>query len=810
MDEVARDVRYAGRTFVRTPGFTVVIVLTLALGIGVNTAIFSLIDALMLRTLPVRHADELVQVHLRERGALDGGEIHSYPIVRALDDQNDIFAGAAGYAGLDFDLADAGVVTRVQGALVTGGFYQTLGVEPAAGRLLTREDDEPGAPLVAVMSDAFWARHYSRSPDAIGRTIRANGVSLTLVGVTPAGFTGATVGRMAHLTITSAALPHVRPSMTQALQPGEWFSRLVARPRPGLSPDAAAAQLNARWPALADRAMASHWSAARRQAMAEEIFVFESGATGATSLRHLYQRPLYVLMAAVSLVLLIACANVASLLLARATTRQREMAIRLAIGAGRGRIIRQLLIEGTMLSVAGAALGVAFAWIFSRFLVDLIAVGYGTVVFDLTPNWRVLGFAAAAAIVTGILFNLAPARRLSTSGFASLQQSGRAVTRRSRLLPGLVAVQVALSLVLVAGAGLFARTLANLRGVDPGFSTDDVFVVALERRTAPSPLELLEVVKRVPGVTVASLSTQTPLDGSWWGEPIVPAPQPVPETENALVVAADPRFFEAMQIARVAGRAFTPRDSAGSAFVAIVNERYAARFFAGQDPLGRRLTGTIKGIARDLEIVGMVRNTNASGLRHAAPAIVYIPFSQSPDSLEPSLSIRMAGPPAAAIAAIRSALQPLLPTSLINVRELSAQVSNTLGRERMMASLAGALGALALVLASVGLYGLLAYSVAQRTREIGIRMALGSRESGVIVLVLRTAGLLVLAGLALGLPAAWAASRWIGSMLFGLGPMDPLAIGGAIAALVAAALLATFVPARRAARVDPLVVLKQE
>ena len=810
LDEVGRDVRYAARMFARRPGFSAVIVLTLALGIGANTAIFSLIDALLLRSLPVRNPHELMQVNLRGRDAVTGGETLSYAIVRALDDERDLFAGVAGFSGTGFDIVVGDTVTRVQGALVTGAYHETLGLEPAAGRLLSRGDDTPGAPLVAVISDGYWARQFGRRHDAIGTTFVANGVPITIVGVTRAGFSGANVGSPEDITMAAATLPQVRPSMKGMLEPGNFWMRVLARPRPDLPADLAVSRLNARWPAMADTVIARHWSANRRAAMAALIFQLEPGATGWTYLRETYQQPLYVLMAAVGLLLLIACANIASLLLARMTARRQEIAVRLAIGAGRARIVRQLLTESVVLSLAGAALGVGIAWLSSQFMVALISRGDGDVAFDLTPNWRVLAFAAAAGIATGIIFGLAPARQTTVNVSTALRQGERRSTQRSRLLPMLVICQVACAVVLLAGAGLFVRTLTNLRALDPGFKTDGAFVVRLERRASPTPDELLDAVRQAPGVTLAGLTSHTPLDGSSWSEPLVPAGQPIPENDNTRVIAADPAFFEIMQIALVAGRGFSDQDVRGRAGVALVNERYADEIFPGRNPVGERLVGPLMGRKSELEIVGIVKNTSAAGLRRPPPAVVYVPFAQFVGGLEPSLTIRATGAAGPAAAAIRAALQPRLPTTMIEVRPLSTQVAVTIMRERMLATLATAFGALALTLASIGLYGLLAFNVASRSKEIGIRMALGSTASRVVGLVMANATRLVLIGVLLGVPVAWTASRWIESLLFGMSRTDPLAVAGAIVVLVLSAFVAAYLPARRAARVDPLIALKQE
>jgi putative ABC transport system permease protein len=812
LDEVGRDVRYACRTFVKNPGFTGIIVLTLALGIGANTAIFSLIDALMLRWLPVRAPQELVQVKLQAPDARGpAGESFSYAIVGALANQREIFTGVAGFSGFSFDVGSPGSVSRVPGALVTGGYYETLGLNPVIGRLLTREDDEPGAPLVAVASYGYWERQLARSSEAVGLTARINGIPVTIVGVSPRGFVGANVGSIADLTMAVAALPRVNPSAAPLVGPGNFWLRVLARPMVGVSIPQATARLNALWRQISEPVIAPHWPPSRRKAMADSLFQLSPGGTGWTYLREVYRKPLLVLMAVVGLVLLIACANVASLLLARASARQREIAVRLAIGAGRGRIMRQLLIESTLLSLIGAAVGVGLAWVSGRFLVRMISTGQAQIVFDLTPNWHVLGFTSAVAVATGALFGVAPALQ-TTAGqsFAVLKEGARMSGSRSRLLPSLVSAQVALSLVLLAGAGLFVRTLHNLQSLDPGFHAEGVLLVDLEGRRTAVPRDLLEDVQRVPGVVSASLVTHTPLSGSVWSEPAVPAGQPIPDGDNALFVGAGPGFFGTMQIRLLAGREFTNRDLADGPGVAVVNEAFVQRHFSNQNPVGQHLTASVRGQRRDLEIIGLVENTNAAGLRAASPPTVYVSYAQLTGDFPTTLAVRAGGPLGQVSSALQQALQSKLPGAPIEVRPLSTQVEATIVQERMMATLAGGFGLLALTLACVGLYGLLAYSVAQRTKEIGIRMALGAQGTRVVALVLKGGARLVLIGIVLGMPAAWAASRWVESMLFGVTPTDPAAIGGATMLLMTAAQLAAYVPARRASRVDPLVALRHE
>lgn len=817
MERLGQDLRYALRTMRQSPGFTATAVLSLALGIGANTAIFSLIDALMLRWLPVRDPQELVQVQIQSGGQGRGSGSFSYPVVRALADRREIFSGLFGVSRAGFVVGSGGGVQQVFGCWVTGDYYQTLGLNPSLGRLLSREDNHPGAPVVAVISDGYWERQFARNPGIVGQTVSVNGFPTTIVGVSPPGFEGVNVGAKADITLPLGALPLLTPESASLLNIGNHWIRVLARPQKGVSIPQIGAHLAAIWPNVARTIAPSGAPEARMKALAESTFQFLPGGTGYTYLRETFRKPLLVLMAVVALVLLIACANVANLLLARSAARQREIAVRLAIGAGRGRIIRQLLTESVLLSSLGAAFGIGLAWLVSRSLIDLLATGPARVIFDLTPNPHVLGFTGAIAIATGVLFGLVPAFQTTAAGSSPVLDGDVRMGRsRSRLLSSLVSAQVALSLLLLVGAGLFVRTLRNLQNLAPGFQPEGVLLVSVsgqregyrDDRLMAFNNELLDQVQRVPGVMSASISNNTPMSGGTWTQAAVPMGQPLPENDNADFVAVGPRHFETMRTPLLSGREFTEHDN-GSPSVAIVNETFARLYFPNQNPVGQHLSATGFRPTADLEIVGEVKDTITDGLRSAPPATVYVSYFQRASD-EAALEIRVVGPLSEVSSAIQKELQPRLPSTPVAVRALTDQLEATLLQERMMATLASGFGVLALVLACIGLYGLLAYSVARRTKELGIRMALGAQQRRVIAMVVKAAIRLVAIGIALGLPAAWLASRWVESMLFGLTPTDPATIAGAAGLMISAALLAAYLPARRASRVDPMTALRHD
>jgi predicted permease len=812
VDELWRDARYGTRLLVKTPLFSAVIVVTLALGIGANTAIFSVIDALMLRWLPVRSPEQLVQVVLQRPDAPEtglGGTV-SYPIVQMLAEQRDTFAGVGGFSNFEFDIGPADTVTRVPSAVVTGGFFEMLGLQAQAGRLLGPADDVVGAAPVAVISDGYWLRQFGRQRGAIGRTLLVNGVAVPIVGVTPRGFVGATVGAVADVTVAVAAIPVVAPAAEPLLGKGNFWLLALARPRLGDTREQAVAKVNAAWRHNAPSLIAPHWPATQRAEVAATVVRFLPGGTGWSYLREVYRRPLQVLMAVVGVVLLITCANVASLLLARATTRRHEMALRLALGASRGRVVRQLLIEGLLLALAGAALAVGLAWSASRGLVAAMSTPNLPIEIDLAPNPRLLAFTTLIAVSTALLFAIVPALQATAGGPApALAQSARTTRQRSRWLPVLVSGQIALALLLLAGAGLFLRTLQNLQRVDAGFDADGVVIVSLDARRVGAR-DVVGDVSALPGVTRAALATHTPLSGAYWSEPFVPAGQAIPDRDTALAIGAGAGYFETLGVRILAGRPIAAGDTAGSLPVAVVNEAFARQHFPGRSAVGHTLSTRMRQVVRQLTIVGVAEDTRSSGLRLAPPQIVYLAYRQLPGEERMHLLVRGPGGPGAVARTIESVVRAAMPGSPYEPMALAEQVGATLVRERILALLAAGFGLLALLLAAIGLYGLVAYGVTERTRELGVRLALGARRIQILGLVFRDAARLVVVGALLGVPAAWLATGWVRTLLFGVTPADPLTAVGALAVLGAAAFVAAWLPARRAARTDPLMALRHE
>jgi predicted permease len=806
-DTLAQDVRYGLRTLRRSPGFTTVAVLSLALGIGANTAIFSLIDAVLWKMLPVDRPEQLRLLGTSRQGST--GYTFSYPVYQQLRQANTGFTDLAAFAPVRLNAAVEGQAdTDLPAQLVSGNYFSLLGVRPIAGRVFTADDDRvPSGHAVVVISHGYWQRRFALDPAAVGRSLRLNGMLFTILGVAPPEFFGLEVGANPDLFLPLMMQPVAMPAMESWISGNptnmaDWL-RVAGRLRPGVEEAQGLAVLRvAYYQAMEERAIRMGKPEAARE-MRESRLEFAPGSRGLSDLRRQFSQPLFLLLAVAGLVLLIACANTGNLMLARAAARQREFAIRLAIGAGRGRLIRQLLVESLLLALAAGVGGVWLAWHGSHFLTTFLSVR-----LNLSPDPRMLGFTLVISLLTGVLFGLTPALR--TPG-------PRLLTPAPRWAAGLVATQIALSLVVLVGAGLFVRSLQKLNAQDGGFRRESVLVARVEPRGSDQKWpnrfrlvtiynDLLERVERIPGVRVASLAGASPT-----------APVPLAITlrmlgEDAAVGASlparaqqiYPHYFASLGVPVLTGRDFSPADMQPNApNVAIVNETLARRVSVGQRFDWRPGTPAF-------EIVGVVRDVKYSSLRGETPSVVYMPYLQMPTGRgQMVLHVRVVGDPAALTARLRQEIQAIDPDlPAFEIRSLAGEVDAILIQERLVAGLSTLFGALGLTLAAVGLYGLMSYLVARRTAEIGIRMALGAQRKDVAWLVLRQTLGLVLAGVAIGLPAAVAAARLVSARLFGVTPTDPLALGAAILLLAAIGALAGFIPARRASQVDPMTALR--
>ncbi|MFA5910640.1 MAG: ABC transporter permease [Vicinamibacterales bacterium] len=814
-EEFTQDVRYGWRGLMRNRSFAIVAILTLALGVGANTAVFGVINALLLRPLPVPDPTGLISLQ-RRVGTQAGGNF-SYPQVLELSKQGDLFKLLCGFGRDQVTVGPAGAMEPAVVAWVSGHYYDTLGLSPQAGRLLIPADDEPGASPSAVLSDAYWTRRFGRNPGVIGESIQIEGVPVPIVGVSPAGFTGANVGEAVDLTLAIQSRLVVRPDQPFYTGPGARWLRILARPQPDLPQDQLQARAIVVWRQLMEASIRpTTLPEDRRRLMSEELDVLP-GRTGTSLVRAEFRFPLQIAMGFVIVVLLIACVNVANLLLARGATRQREIAVRLSIGAGRARIVRQLLTESTLIAVGGMAAGLVVAWIGSRALLTLMAAGRGlegagALALNLTPDWMMVAVTILMVGGTTLIFGVAPAWRASrVQPGAAMSASGRVAESHGRLGSSLVIAQVALSLVLVIGAGLFARTLYNLRALDRGFDVTDVLVVGTSAQragfTGPKLAafnsQLLTFIEQVPGVRAASVAAITPLAGGGITQAIAVNGVRTGEGEMHFN-SVGPRYFDAMRTPIVAGRDFARGDGPAGPYVAIVNEAFVRQYMTGP-PLGQRVS--VLGSAREMQVVGVVKDTAYETLREAPPTV----YSAHQQRLAAATFVVHApGATAAVASAIRAEVQSRLGGRLPRISTLTDQLEGSLVLERLLARATLMFGALALALAAVGLYGLTSYWVTSRTREIGVRVALGARTACVLRLVLGDALRMVAFGVAAGLVSAWGLSRLIESMIFGLSATDITTVAFAVIVLVFTGLLAGLIPARRATRIDPHLALRNE
>ena len=839
--ELGQDIRYGCRTMTANKAFNAMAVLSLALGIGANTTIYSFMESILLRSLPVADPESLVVLNWHSRPPRDGGKesVHvmhgvqgmawpgdkgamvsgmfPYGAFETLRDGNPVFSTLFGYFnGLNRTLAIRGQASSASTEYVTGEYFRGLAVSPAAGRLIGSEDDRPGAAPVAVISFATSQQRFGGPSGAIGQPVLVDNVPFTVIGVAPPEFFG----------VDPAAAPDLYlPLHTNLLVDGARAARMypdgnfywiemMGRLRPGVSMAQAQAALAPRF---------HQWVAATATTDGERAklpaLTLNPGAAGLGGLRRQYSKPLYVLLTMVGLILAIACANIASLLLARAAARRREMAVRLSLGAGRFRVVRQLLTESVMLASLGGALGVLFAIWGVRSLTLLLSNGQQNFTLHAELNWNVLGVTAALSVVCGLLFGLAPAIQSTRPDVMPALKSGRGGGPRRRAQHVLVVAQIALSFFILVATGLFVRTLDKLHSVQLGYARENILLFSLNARQAGHRdpeiatfyADLRKRFEAIPGVSSATLSQSSIINAGFAGQAIRgPMKIGAVTIEDARVLAAGPRFLATMQIPILAGREIDDRDQPGSRPVAVIGERLARTYFGNENPVGRRIT--LPDEKRDLEIVGVSANLRYGGLKNEEESrmTVFVAVSQfSPDRI--TYALRTAGDPLRFVRSVREIVREAdsrIPVT--NVVTQAAEIDRTISRELTFAKLCTAFAVLALLTACVGLYGTMSYSVARQVGEIGIRMALGAQRGAVEWMVLRRVLLLAAVGLAIGVPAALIASQLVKSFLFETQPNDPgtLALAGVV--LLSAAILAGLAPARRASRIDPLAALRHE
>jgi putative ABC transport system permease protein len=834
LESFVQDVRYGLRQLRQSPGFALVAVMSLALGIGANTAIFQLVDAVRLRTLPVEKPWELLSIDLAPGSERSGwystrsAEL-TYALWEQIRAQQQSFTGVLAWSAARFNLALGGEARYAEGLYVSGQFFRHLGVHPLLGQTFSAADDHGACNnLGAVISYAFWQREFAGDTGVLGRTVNLDGRAFQIVGVTPASFFGVEVGDRYEVAIPLCAEPLLsedgkgRIAVRRA-----WWLSMMGRLKPGWTAQRATAHLRALSPGIMQGTLPSDFQPDIAKRYLANKLQATAGGTGISGLRHEYETQLWLLLATTGVVLLIACANLANLLLARASVREREVAVRLAIGASRARLVRQLLAESLLLALTGSALGVALAQVLSRALVAFLSTPDNPLFVGLWVDMRVLAFTAVLAVCTCILFGLAPALRATQmTPAAAMRAGGRGTTagrERFGLRRGLAATQIALSLVLLVGALLFVRSLHNLSVVDAGFRPEGVLAINLDLRQAGytkerRPVmyrELLQHLTARPSVLSAAQVLLTPVSGGGLDDTVIP--EGAAGTESSKVSHFNligPAYFRTMGTPLIVGRDFDDHDTLSSPRVAIVNEAFARQFFSRSNPVGRAfrlrvLPGNPDPVYR---IVGLVKNTKYYELREDFTPICFLPMAQD-DELgagRATFVVRTKAPMGEVMSAVKAAVAEVSPGIGIEFHALAGQLHDSLARERLMATLSGAFGLLAGLLATMGLYGVIAYMVARRRNEIGVRMALGADRGQVIRLVFRESGLVLAAGLSAGACLALATGRAAATLLFGLTPHDPGTLLAAIALLSMVTIAASYGPARRAAALEPMAALRDE
>ena len=823
VDQLWQDIRIAIRGLRKNPVFTLVVISTLALGIGANTALFSIFNGLILRPLPVRDPGRLAM--------LTSGS-WSYPVwLEIKARETDLFDGAFAWSDQRFDLSRVGQSALVDGAYVSGRFFEELGVSAVRGRMLTPADDSAAATdgPVAVISYRFWREQFAGADDVVGRQITMERRAFTIIGVMPPGFFGVHVGRMTDVILPFSAEPLIRGQESWlALVDSAWLEMMV-RLKPGQSLEQANAALRSVQPQIR-AATVTGVAGARAARYLTRPLTLASATTGKSSLRRQFETPLFAMVVAVGLLLLVACTNIAGLVVARALARRRELTVRMALGGSRWRLARTLFTENLIVAIAGAAAGLVFAGWSGALLVHQLSTWESNVSLELALDWRVLVFTAALACASAIVAGMAPALGLrSMAAGEALKDSGRGVAgdRRFAVRGTLAVAQIAISLVLVTAAGLFMRSFASLNQLPLGFVPEPLLVAELNLQASDAPIaqrgpraeRLREAAAAVPGVRSASLSRVSLLTGGGWGAnriAIDDGPMPVEDRSDQRLWrnATSPGWFDTMGTPLVNGRDFTDDDRVGAPPVAIVNHAFVRRYRLGQRPIGRTIRiGGLSNDERRYEIVGLVGDSVYTSPRDGMMATMYVPLAQiEPQAFRDTviLTINAArGQRAAVERDVATALARTEPTVAFTFRTFDQFIDAMVTQERLIAMLSSFFGGLALLLAGIGLYGIVAQAVRTRQAEIGLRLALGAQPSGIVRLVFRRVGVLIVVGLALGLAGSLWAAQFVGPLLFQVEARDPTTFAGAAVALVAAGVLAACLPARRAARLDPAAVLRE-
>jgi len=835
MQNLWKDITFGLRMLAKSPGFTAIAVITLALGIGANTAIFSLMNQILLRQLPVKNPDELVI--LRSPGPMTGhissdgddAESFSYLMYKGLRDNNSVFSGILARYSFSASVASRGQTDRASGELVSGNYFEVLGVEPAVGRVLSQDDDRvPGAQPVVVLSHSYWTRHFGGDPSVLNKVLLINNVEMTVVGVSQTAFSGVQVGKTPDLFVPLMMTQQMTTNGKTLDGWNNYWMTLLARRRPGISARQAEAGINAVYRPLLEEQLpqiTSAWNEDKRQRFLDKKIFLSSGARGRTIVQRDSGGQIITLFVMVVLVLLIACTNVANLLLARGASRQREFAIRTAMGASRGRMIRQLLAESLLCAFGGGALGILLGTWLMRILTPIVVANAGVQGLTEKLDPSVLTFAIGATVLCGIFFGLIPAWRVTRLGVSDVIKDQGSTASASVSHVGfrkaLVAGQVAFTMLLLAGAGLFMRSLWNLRNQDLGLKTDNVITFSIQPSLngydTPRAIALFDQLRArlaaLPGVRSVGTGDVPTLSGEDEGGNITAegAPQLAEELQDVEHDAVSPAYFSTLGIPLLSGREFREADGTAAPKVAIASEAMVKRFFPGRNPLGAHFAFGGGKVKPDIEIVGVAKDVKQEHVSSAIQPYVYVRYAQRPKVTEMTFYVRSTQDPLLLGSALQGAVRELDPNlPVYDVKTMERVVEEDLFSARMVAVLSASFAGLAALLAALGIYGVLAYVVVQRTREIGIRMALGAVAGQVRLLIVKEVGFMVLVGVGVGLPLAYGLARFSESLLYGVHAGDPAVYLLGLGFIGLIALAACLLPARRATRVDPLVALRYQ